>query len=179
MRVWERVKIGSPVECWPYEGFVNQANGYGYAGGSTGEKLAHRAMLVDIGYVLEENKVFRKCNNKTCCNPAHLAIDVSDTNPAIYRSVDVYIPESILPQVYEDTPPPRPVKLNQDGTPRKAYTRIKENPNHCKLTQENVNEIIELYSKNVTPTELGKQFKVSRQTIYNIVNGTSWKQGKE
>jgi hypothetical protein len=82
--------------------------------------------------------------------------------------------------VYIESPATKPVKLNQDGTPRKAYVRVKENPTNAKLTKEHVNRVIELYSKeNVSVIELSEQFKVSRQAIYNVLSGTSWKQGKE
>lgn len=67
------VKIGSENECWPWTGGLTTA-GYGKArraGRST--RLAHRLIYASVhGEVSDSVMILHKCNNKPCCNPAHL-----------------------------------------------------------------------------------------------------------
>ena len=72
-RLWRRVQVGSFDECWEWLGGTTP-NGYGKIGaGGRGSRtlLVHRVAYKDqIGKV--SDCVLHTCDNRICCNPAHL-----------------------------------------------------------------------------------------------------------
>jgi hypothetical protein len=70
---WERVDRSDPDGCWPYTGCIS-GGGYGYIGGAGEQSLAHRiAYILTYGEIPGGLLVRHLCNNRACCNPAHLA----------------------------------------------------------------------------------------------------------
>lgn len=74
-RFWEKVDIKNENECWNWKA-CTQSKGYGSFGIGNGKTaLAHR-----IAYELENEEipeglcVMHLCDNKLCCNPAHLRL---------------------------------------------------------------------------------------------------------
>jgi hypothetical protein len=71
---WNRVDVGTADECWPYQGSRTR-DGYGifYIGGK--QYRAHR-----VAWSIANNQTVRsdllvrhmRCDNRACCNPAHL-----------------------------------------------------------------------------------------------------------
>lgn len=89
-RLWRQVKRGGPDECWPW---ISQSliRGYGYigTGGKRGKKeLAHRAAwIVTHGPIPDGDGyhgtvVMHVCDNRLCCNPAHLHLGTQTDNVA-------------------------------------------------------------------------------------------------
>lgn len=77
-RFWARVdRSGGPDACWPWMGAF-RGNGYGQVTISGGAKKAHRVAFVIGGGELRGNPrdevVMHSCNNRACCNPAHLSV---------------------------------------------------------------------------------------------------------
>lgn len=75
-RLWEKVNIGEPEDCWPFTGAT--AHGYGrigLPGKESGIAPAHR--VVALHYLPapkpEQTQVRHLCGNRICCNPNHLA----------------------------------------------------------------------------------------------------------
>jgi len=77
---WPRVDRGDPGDCWPYVGVV-LGNGYGQVYVEGGQILAHRvAYILDRGEIPSDMIVRHLCNNRTCCNPSHLALGTMQDN---------------------------------------------------------------------------------------------------
>lgn len=74
-RFWEKVEQRDPRECWPWRGALTP-KGYGQIteGGHAGRRLvAHRlAYELVIGPIPDGHDIDHHCENKACCNPAHL-----------------------------------------------------------------------------------------------------------
>lgn len=71
-RFWSKVAIGAPGECWPWSAgkFDN-----GYGAFSVGGKLvrAHRfAYGITHGPMPADQVGRHTCDNRPCCNPAHI-----------------------------------------------------------------------------------------------------------
>ena len=74
-RFWARVGRGHPMDCWEWAGKTTP-NGYGWASHFGGGKgmLAHRAaFLVSGGRLIAGLVIMHRCDNRLCCNPAHLS----------------------------------------------------------------------------------------------------------
>lgn len=91
-RFWDKVEKLGPDECWPWKA-AKDPRGYGRIGGdrrrSSGKRaveLAHRiAYQLEIGDVPLGLFVCHRCDNPTCCNPAHLFLGTcKDNNQDMY-----------------------------------------------------------------------------------------------
>lgn len=87
-KFWDRVDRKSPNECWHWKGSLR--NGYGNHSMNYRSYYAHRiAWQIANGEAPPSGKAFHVthlCNNKSCCNPAHLALDTAAQNTrAAYR----------------------------------------------------------------------------------------------
>jgi hypothetical protein len=92
-RFWSRVDIKSEVECWNWQGRLQE--GYGKISCKNKELLVHRlAYELTYGRVNSELAVCHSCDNPRCCNPLHLWVGTwADNNKdrAIkHRSANVH-----------------------------------------------------------------------------------------
>jgi len=88
-RVWRQIEKRGPDECWPWTA-KSKVTGYGTIGrgGRDGEKvLAHRAVWeLTNGPIPKDGPghhgwvVLHTCDNRLCCNPAHLRLGTQRDN---------------------------------------------------------------------------------------------------
>lgn len=74
-RFWAKVQIGSEAECWNWTAST-QSKGYGSFGVGQGKTaLAHRVAYELVHGNIPDGLVVRhRCDNRLCCNPAHLEL---------------------------------------------------------------------------------------------------------
>ena len=69
---WAQVAIGAPEDCWPWTGLLHPT-GYGVASFQGKQQKAHRiALALTDGNWDSPLYACHSCDNKPCCNPAHL-----------------------------------------------------------------------------------------------------------
>lgn len=84
---WERYvdRSGGPNACWPWIGSIR--NGYGQmrigsqTDGTRRMEGSHRvAYMLHVGALVDGLVVMHACDNRRCCNPAHLRQDTQSEN---------------------------------------------------------------------------------------------------
>ena len=73
VRLWEKVDTsGGPDACWPWLG-ATMHNGYGHIGLGRKVVASHRTAYEDaVGPIPAGLYILHHCDNRICCNPAHL-----------------------------------------------------------------------------------------------------------
>lgn len=85
-RLWSKIEIRGPDECWPWKSKSRTKKGYGLirrTGDGSKQTTAHRLAYEDkFGTVPEGQMVLHSCDNPPCCNPAHLFLGSGTDNAA-------------------------------------------------------------------------------------------------
>jgi hypothetical protein len=163
-RFWSRVdKSGGHGACWPYTGCRNGNggdDGYGLVRVGKKRMVAHRvAWTLEHGALpsqpfntCDKLLVLHRCDNPPCCNPEHLFVGTHKDN-----AQDKISKGRAYVQPRKERPPPRT-----------GPTRARR-----KLSDDQVRTIRALSAMG--PTKLGATFGVNAGTIWNLLNGRSYK----
>lgn len=77
---WPKVGIGPRLDCWPWRGTIIPG-GYGQFWAWKRTHGAHRiAYALGNGDIPEGAYILHRCDNRACCNPAHLFLGDHVTN---------------------------------------------------------------------------------------------------
>ena len=86
-RVWSRVKIGKPNECWIWQGYVSHGYGTLRVMKAPGSKAQRHLRAHRLAWWLENSEplppdmlVIHSCNTPLCCNPRHLRLGTHKQN---------------------------------------------------------------------------------------------------
>ena len=108
LRFWSKVKR-TPDACWEWQGGTFQ-NGYGMfaAGRRAGKayvRTAHRtAYELTHGLIPDGLQILHACDNRVCCNPAHMSLGTSKDNMADARQkgrMGGLRPRQVTPEMVE------------------------------------------------------------------------------
>ncbi len=96
-RLYAKVEMGGPDDCWPWTGTVNNC-GYGRTKVNGKETLTHRlAYTLENGEIPEGLVVRHRCHRPECANPAHLVLGTVAENNADRKARG--IPRKRVPQL--------------------------------------------------------------------------------
>jgi hypothetical protein len=149
------VDPGSPDECWLWQGSIKPA-GYGQL--TVGNKLltAHRVSWeIYNGPIPDGLWVLHRCEgsylpgditSRRCVNPAHLYLGTPTDNAQDVISSG---------------------RIGYSGSPGQAHPG-------AKLNESAVMEIRRQWARNVSQSEMARQFGVSQNTVWAIVHRRSW-----
>ena len=146
-RFWQKVSIGSQDECWEWQAST-RPTGYGQFWLKGKVLYAHRvAYEIAHGSIPGHLLICHHCDNRRCCNPAHLFAGTHVDNA-------------------EDM-----IRKNRQGDSA-VYG---ERNGHAKLTKEAVRDIRRLYATGEhTQKELGHRFGIHRTAVGKVINGILW-----
>lgn len=157
-KFWSRVAIGTPEECWEWQG-TTTSTGYGSVSWSGAICQAHRVAFfltyggipLQTGFRLSgrarryKHFVLHRCDNRKCCNPGHLFLGSMRAN-----QLDAY-------------------KKGRKRQPKSTHS-------NAKLTREQVLSIRDQYATGeTTQTRLAIAHGVSQRVISKVVRNESYK----
>ena len=148
-RFWENVAVRGRDECWLWMGALTAA-GYGTIQWEGKQWLAHRiSYILAFGSIPEGDGyhgtcVCHRCDNRACCNPAHLFLGTQADNCA-----------------------------DRDAKGRHRCGRG-ERHGMAKLTWLEVQEIRYLSAQGVSGKILANRYGVSAATVSEIINRKIW-----
>lgn len=151
-RLWSKVQIGEPSECWPFTGALN-AYGYGVISRrrqEQGSHLAHRvAYELTFGAIPSGQILMHDCDNPPCCNPLHLT-----------------------PGTYSQNLRDAIARLPRRSSPVRGSANAL-----AKLTEVEVSRIRQEWDPDNphTAREIAARYRVTADTIRMIVKRKSWR----
>ena len=143
-----RVVRGSADECWPWNGSRND-RGYGQFRRNNVNLYAHRIAYELAFGALGGRQALHRCDNPSCCNPAHLFAGTAKDN-----MIDMH------------TKRRWPAEMVAKG----------EDVAGSRLTEAKVREIRALYAAGrYSQYELARAFGVKQPTIGCVITRRTWK----
>jgi hypothetical protein len=146
-RFWEKVDRSSgPNSCWPWTAAMG-TTGYGNFRCPYGHKAHRIAYFLANGPIPKGKWVLHTCDNRKCCNPAHLFLGTAKDNT-------------------QDM-----IKKGRRGNPHvesaKSHT--------AKLTENQVKAIRKEGAKGSLYTVIAKRYGVTAENISMIIRRKTWR----
>lgn len=152
-RFWSKVEVGSADECWLWRGGMS-GGGYGMFRFGGSMTSAHRvAYILCVGEIPDGHVVMHTCDNRLCCNPAHLRHGTQKDNIT-----------DMIAKGRQAT-----------GTALNHHCQRGENNYSSKLSEAQVLLIRQLYADGWTQADIARSVGVARQNVWPIVHRVSWK----
>lgn len=146
-RFWDKVIKTNLDSCWEWTATIDSC-GYGRFGFRYKLLTSHRvAWELENGPIPKDLHVLHKCDNPSCCNPAHLFLGT-----------------------HQDNMKDRDKKGRAKGGSLKG-----ENNPSCRFTEQQINEIRSMWENGIKQKIIAKKFKTSQPVISAIVNYKYWK----
>jgi hypothetical protein len=152
-RVWDNILVGSQIECWPWTKSVSRGYGQFYRT-RRNQYPAHRVVFwltypetIDLkvyNFCETSQLVMHTCDNRRCCNPAHLVLGTPGDN--------------VRDMVAKNRTP------NRGG----------ENHGKAVLTNSQAQEIKQLLAANERGIDIARKFGVRPSVISHIKLGLSY-----
>lgn len=145
-RFWEKVDRRGPDECWEWQANRTKS-GYGaFQIGNRPHRASRVAYELTYGPIPEDMSVCHSCDNRACCNPAHLWIGTNKDNM---------------------------MDMHAKG---RANRPNGEKHHKAKFTNAQVREMrAQFFSGNYTYKEFGQMHDIDRVSMKNILTGVTYK----
>lgn len=163
-RFWSKIQIGKADECWPWIAKSRHQSGYGLFTMASARKGGVKHVASRIACYLGNGpapdglpNALHSCDNKPCCNPAHLrwGTQLHNVHDAIQR------------KRHKNPPPGRPKGW---GNPLKG-----ERGTNCKTTEAQIREVWRLHMLGKTQTEITHATGAGRYAVNEATRGRSWR----
>jgi hypothetical protein len=157
-RFWRRLdRSGGPDSCWEWPGKLGK-DGYGRTQWRKRTARAHRVSWeIANGKQPGDLLVCHRCDNRACCNPAHLFLGTPAENSEDMAKKG------------------RAAAGERHGSRLHPGSRARgERAGSHKLTEEQVREIRALHESGVSQHELARRYPVTRCTVGAIVHRRIW-----
>jgi hypothetical protein len=164
---WSKVNRGTDDDCWEWTGTRSPRwRGYGrVSSGPHRGMLAHRlAYALAVGPIPEGLLVCHHCDNRPCCNPAHLFLgtEADNTQDCIKKGRFIYPPPVGAAHPHYSVLYPERVLRGEKITT-------------SKLKPDQVREIKDASSRGALSKDLAAQYGVAKSTISSIINNRWWR----
>lgn len=154
LRFWPKVAKSEPHLCWEWQASKGQ-RGYGSFSVNGRPHRAHRvAYQLAYGQIPAGMFVCHRCDNPSCCNPAHLFIGTCADNNR------------------DKTSKGRNVRPMRDETTVSRARGSKSN--FAKLTEQDVGAIRARSAAGEKTVSLAREYGVDRTLIWQIVTKRAW-----
>lgn len=155
-RFWSKVQKGQPDECWPWTKAVFRDSGYGQFRFEGRPQTASRVAMILNGTVFGPGEeACHTCDNRLCCNPAHLFAGTRADNMADAKA-----------------------KGRMSSGPEHGRTvihRVRGEDNvSSKLYAVDIPIIRRMLREGISQRSIGARFNVSHKTINKIALGRTW-----
>lgn len=182
-RFWAKVDQCGADECWEWQA-ARSGNGYGSFWVDGKAQVAHRVAweLFHRQVVPEDRFICHICDNRVCCNPAHLMLGdhQENTRQAVERGRMASGERHGL-RLHPERHgmllhPERAARGKRHGrhTQPERTARGERNGN-AKLNEAQVRELRARYAAGgITKVELSRQFGIDQSLVGKIIQGKVW-----